>query len=73
MSRRTDLTKHAAAVGLYVADYNPGGTKIRYKFDRKEDNYFAMRGIYTAIGIAEAETFLAGYAQAYDHLREQNT
>ena len=64
-NRKELLRKKAAEAGLYVATYSPGDGVTRYRFIKSRGgrpvSYFAQNGIYTALGISEAETFLAGY------------
>jgi len=60
MSRLTDLREELPD-GFGVDDYSPGDGVTRYRFfDREPFGYFAGRGIYTALGIKEAQTFTAG-------------
>ena len=63
-TRIEQLSSMAARMGLYVASYSPGDGVTRYKFFKKKGNsYFGPgNGIYTALGIKEAKTFLSGYA-----------
>jgi hypothetical protein len=60
------LREDTKKAGLYLATYSPGDGVTRYRFFNKPgSNYFGPRdGIYTALGIKEAEIFLAGYVQA---------
>jgi hypothetical protein len=64
-SRREYLDEDATAVGLYVRTYSPGDGLTRYRFFKKskvKNSYFGpQNGIYTALGMKEAETWLAGY------------
>ena len=64
-NRKETLQREAKRLGLYVATYGPGDGVTRYRFIKsrlgKPVSYFAENGIYTALGISEAETFLAGY------------
>lgn len=65
LSRMEGLQREAKRAGLYVAAWSPGDGVTRYRFIKsragKPVSYFARDGIYTALGIAEAKTFLAGY------------
>ena len=63
-SRKQKLQEASQRVGLYVAAYGPGDGVTRYRFfkSRKPVSYFIGDGIYTALGIAEAETFVKGRA-----------
>ncbi len=67
MTRLEQLRSDAARVNLYVNTYSPGDGVTRYRFTRDTaDSYFGPgNGIYTALGLGEANTFLAGYAQGY--------
>ena len=64
-NRKEQLSTNAARVKLYVRTYSPGDGLTRYRFFKKKGNsYFGPdNGIYTALGIKEAETFLDGYRQ----------
>ena len=58
-----DLQNDARAAGLRFATYSPGDGVTRYRFFREEDksSYFGpSNGVYTALGIREARTWLAG-------------
>lgn len=61
-TRLQELEEHCANVGLYVDTYSPGDGVTRYRFDPERPDYFAMRGIYTALGLKEAWAFANGYA-----------
>ena len=62
-SRKARLERDAREVGLYVGIYSPGDGVTRYRFfkSKKPVSYFTGSGLYTALGLAEAETWLAGY------------
>lgn len=62
-SRRARLERSARESGLYVATYSPGDGVTRYRFikSRKPVSYFQQNGLYTALGLSEAETWLGGY------------
>lgn len=62
-SRKENLSNAAARVGLYIRTYSPGDGETRYRFFKKKGNsYFGPGdGMYTALGIKEAETWLSGY------------
>ena len=62
-SRKESLAQEAVRAGLYVRTYSPGDGLTRYRFFKKKGNsYFGPdNGIYTALGIKEAETWLSGY------------
>ena len=63
MSER-EIRKTATELGLYCDTYAPGDGVRRYRFFDKPSDYFGpWNGIYTAMGSAEASTFLTGYAQ----------
>ena len=66
MSRKGKLIMGALEVGLSVTTYRPGKV-TRYRFSRDSmGDYFEVgpKAIYTAIGIKDAESFLAGYRAA---------
>lgn len=49
-------------VGLHVDSYSPGDGVTRYRFFVEPPyDYFAGRGIYTALGRKDALTFVNGY------------
>ena len=60
------LQEEAKVAGLYVCTYSPGDGLTRYRFfDKPGNSYFGpANGIYTALGLKEAQTYLAGYARA---------
>ena len=64
-SRQDTLRKGAAKLNLYVGAYSPGDGMTRYRFFEsrggKPISYFQQEGIYTALGIGQAETWLSGY------------
>jgi hypothetical protein len=71
MSRYKEL-KENLPEGFGMDDYSPGDGVTRYRFfDREPFGYFAGRGIYTALGIKEAETFVAGLWAAYYAMMER--
>ena len=71
MSRLTDLRENLPK-GFGVDTYGPGDGVTRYRFfDREPFGYFAGRGIYTALGISEAETFAAGLWAMYYKMMER--
>lgn len=67
LTRKEELDRDASALGLYVCTYSPGDGVTRYRFFQLENgerhsSYFGPEnGIYTALGLKEANTFLAGY------------
>lgn len=76
MSRKSELRDTALEAGLILREYSPGDGVTRYRFFSHDEitrlgtrpsqqTYFGpASGIYTALGIKEAETFLAGYRHA---------
>ena len=64
-SRLEALRQEAAQYNLYVGTYSPHDGVTRYRFFRsrggKPVSYFSQDGIYTALGIGQAETWLSGY------------
>ena len=67
-SRAKDLQVASELVKLVCFTYAPGDGKTRYRFAKKhfaEGGYFGCRSLYTAMGIAEAETWLSGYVAAW--------
>jgi hypothetical protein len=56
------LKADAAIHGLYLDTYGPGDGVIRYRFFTEPADYFAGDGVYTALGYAEALTFVRGFA-----------
>ena len=59
--KMTKLERKAREAGLYVDSYSPGDGVTRYRFFGKPMDYFAGRGLFTALGKKEAETWLDGY------------
>lgn len=64
MARRDELVADAERAGLCVRTYSPGDGVTRYRFfegnDPKQSYFGPADGIYTALGLKEAETFVAG-------------
>lgn len=63
--RQLQLKESAKSLGIRVHTYSPGDGVTRYRFFRywsDVDSYFSGPGIYTALGIREAETFLDGFS-----------
>jgi len=52
--------------GLVVRTYSPGDGVTRYRFfpPGSESDYFSGSELYTALGLAEAVTFMRGYWEA---------
>lgn len=63
--RRAWMLEDAANAGLFVRTYSPGDGVTRYRFftDPHNDYFGPANGIYTALGIKEAETFVRGYSE----------
>lgn len=61
--RRRNLMRRVVEAGLRVATHSPGDGVTRYRFfkSKKRVSYFTHVGIYTALGLTEAEAWLAGY------------
>lgn len=61
--RRARLISIARRYGIHVETYSPGDGKTRYRFfrSRKPVDYFGGTALYTALGLSEAEAWLAGY------------
>jgi hypothetical protein len=69
VSRRTELEQDAARAGLEVHTYSPGDGTTRYRFFEivpglRQDYFGPRNGITTALGLKEAEAFIAGYLTA---------
>ena len=62
-NRKAALIMSALEMGLTLTTYTPGRI-TRYRFSRDNADYFACKGIYTALGISDAESFLEGYRAA---------
>ena len=64
MTRREELVWDAAAIGLLVKTYSPGDGVTRYRFFEHaplgQDYFGPNDGVYTALGLKEARTYLAG-------------
>lgn len=62
----TEIRESARKLGLYCDTHAPGDGVRRYRFfDRPSDYHGPWNGIYTALGSADADTFLTGYAQGF--------
>ena len=64
-TRKQWLDHDAERLGLFVRTWSPGDGITRYRFftNAKNSYHGPDNGIYTALGIKEAETFLAGYGR----------
>lgn len=71
-TRKAWLIEDAEKSGLYIRTYSPGDGVTRYRFFRhlesscecNHQTYFGpASGIYTALGLKEAETFVRGYSE----------
>lgn len=68
-NRYYTLRLSAAKLGLDVATWNPGDGITRYRFQVKDTtsllppSYHKDDGIYTALGIKQAEVWLEGYCR----------
>lgn len=79
----TQETLHTWAheLDLCLASWSPGDGRTRYRFFKatsgKHIDYFADEPLFTALGIAEAHTFLrgvaAGWATALTYSKQQIT
>ncbi len=60
---RLEMSERAQDVGLHVRTWSPGDGVTRYRFFTDGNNgYFGPdNGIYTALGLAEACTFVRGF------------
>ena len=66
---RKEIEETCQRIGLHVDTWSPGDGVTRYRFwnrgvmdtPAEELCYFSCNGIYTALGLAEACTFVAGY------------
>lgn len=69
---RVDKLRENLPNGFGVADYSPGDGITRYRFfDREPFGYFSGRGIYTALGLKEANVFIAGLWAGWYASQEQ--
>ena len=64
LSGKALLRYETEQLGLFVAEWSPGDGVTRYRFfDRQGNSYFGPdNGIYTALGLKEANTWLTGFA-----------
>lgn len=62
---RTESEPIYPGLPLYFSSYSPGDGVTRYRFFTEPTNYFAGKGIYTALGITDALTFVEGYRQGF--------
>jgi hypothetical protein len=70
-TQRTELAQLAQATGVYIATHAPGDGVRRYRFFATSTDFHAGDGEYTALGRAEAVTFLRGLLagqQAFRHI-----
>lgn len=60
---RSQLSEVAEDNGLHIRTYSPGDGITRYRFfTNPENGYFGPdNGIYTALGLAEARTFVRAW------------
>ncbi|KKL74975.1 hypothetical protein LCGC14_2059490 [marine sediment metagenome] len=60
---RTQLSEVAKDNGLHVRTWSPGDGITRYRFftDGNNDYFGPDNGIYTALGLAEARTFVRAW------------
>jgi len=60
---RSEMGEVAKDHGLYISTYSPGDGLTRYRFfTNADDDYFGPgNGIYTALGLAEARTFVRSW------------
>jgi hypothetical protein len=63
------MLEKATRLGLEVAIWAPGDGYVRYRFTlavpgEQPPPYDASDGIFTALGVCEAEAFLSGFAAA---------
>ena len=63
MNRNRELKDRWASHGLHCDTYGPGDGKSRYRFFLRPTDYFARKGLFTAVGRAAAETFAEGFIQ----------
>jgi hypothetical protein len=65
--RKACMIANAKALDLHVGEWSPGDGVTRFRFFAKPGNsYFGPdNGMYTACGIAEAESFLSGYTAGH--------
>jgi len=66
---REEALQDALPPGMFVSTYSPGDNVTRYRFSKDNTGYFACRGVYTALGYKEAETFARGATEGY-YLKE---
>ncbi len=60
---RSELSRVAEDNGLYIRTWSPGDGVTRYRFFTDSANgYFGPdNGVYTALGLAEARTFVRAW------------
>ena len=60
---RKDIIHRAGLLGLFVTTWSPGDGATRYRFSRKDEDYFALGGnnSFTALGVKEADAMLDAY------------
>jgi len=67
---KKETIRWANLAGLSVGEWAPGDGATRYRFELTRTpgagNYNATDGIYTALGLAEARTFVKGWRRGRD-------
>lgn len=73
MTRYDELKQACEEVNLWIACWSPGDGVTRYRFFEEPGNtYFGpASGIHTALGWAQANLFLTGFAQGYHHAKQE--
>jgi hypothetical protein len=60
--KKSEMLRIAELGGLTVGQWAPGDGQTRYRFFTDGDScYDHARGIYTALGVAEASAYVRGY------------
>ena len=65
MGRQQDLRDRAKEVGLFVTTRGGLGGPMRYRFSYDDISYFGTDGIFTALGLKEAEVWFMGFEQGH--------
>lgn len=69
---RADMIRKAETIAhLYVCTWSPGDDITRYRFfDTWVDDYHAGNPLHTALGLAQANTYLRGYIDGLRRYRK---
>ncbi len=72
-TRKDVMLRRAKHLGLFVTTWTRGDGATRYRFSRKDEDYFALGGndSFTALGVREADAMLDGYVYGLGFVRAE--